>query len=180
MVWAAWRMRSSTSAAASASRTSSSADWSRATVRLCPFARTIGLVSLTIARWPLCWMQLRHGPGTYTTRRDATLGLTEIAMTTSLRIWRSCLSYEPDPGLPPEEAVRPLSVVTTLRPMKPCVVEFDPGKLHTLLISGHLPRGMGLSGVRSPGHGLKELLTSARQPVTAKGGHHDSRINHHR
>ena len=68
------------------------------------------------------------------------LGLTEIAMTTSLRIWRSCLSYEPDPGLPPEEAVRPLSVVTTLRPMKPCVVEFDPGKLHTLLISGLLPR----------------------------------------
>ena len=39
---------------------------------------------------------------------------------------------------------------------------------------------MGLSGVRSPRHGLKELLTSARQPVTAKGGHHDSRINHHR
>jgi len=24
--------------------------------------------------------------------------------------------------------------------MKPCVVEFDPGKFHTLLISGHLPR----------------------------------------
>jgi Resolvase, N terminal domain/Helix-turn-helix domain of resolvase len=30
---------------------------------LCPFARTIGLVSLTIARWPLCWTQLRRrGP----------------------------------------------------------------------------------------------------------------------
>ena len=64
----------------------------------------------------------------------------EPAVPCWLRTWRSCLSYEPDPGLPPEEAVRPLSVVTTLRPMKPCVVEFDPGKLHTLLISGHLPR----------------------------------------
>ena len=52
--------------------------------------------------------------------------------------------------------------------MKPCVVEFDPGKLHTLLISGHLPREMGLSGVRSPWYGLKELLTSARQPVPLK------------
>jgi hypothetical protein len=40
---------------------------------LCPFARTIGLVSLTIARWPLCCMQLRHhGPATYTTPWDAT------------------------------------------------------------------------------------------------------------
>src|SRR4029453_11057628 len=40
---------------------------------LCPFARTIGLVSLTIARWPLCCTQLRHrGLATYTTQRDAT------------------------------------------------------------------------------------------------------------
>jgi hypothetical protein len=40
---------------------------------LCPFASTIGLVSLTIARWPLCWAQLHHhGPATYTTQRDAT------------------------------------------------------------------------------------------------------------
>ena len=37
---------------------------------------------------------------------------------------------------------------------------------------------MGLSGVRSPWYGLKELLTSARQPVTAKGGHHDSHNRH--
>jgi hypothetical protein len=42
---------------------------------LCPFARTIGLVSLTIARWPLCCKQLRHrSPATYTTRWDATKG----------------------------------------------------------------------------------------------------------
>jgi hypothetical protein len=40
---------------------------------LCPFARTIGLVSLTIARWPLQREQLRRrGPATYTTRWDAT------------------------------------------------------------------------------------------------------------
>jgi hypothetical protein len=41
---------------------------------LCPFARTIGVVSLTITRWPLCCTQLRHrGSATYTTRWDATL-----------------------------------------------------------------------------------------------------------
>ena len=41
---------------------------------LCPFARTIGLVSLTIARWwPLQSEHLRHrGPATYTTWWDAT------------------------------------------------------------------------------------------------------------
>jgi hypothetical protein len=40
---------------------------------LCPFARTIGVVSLTIARWPLCYAQLRRrGLATYTTRWDAT------------------------------------------------------------------------------------------------------------
>src|SRR4029450_12268109 len=39
---------------------------------LCPFARTIGLVSLTIARWPLYSGQLRPRPTTYTTRWDAT------------------------------------------------------------------------------------------------------------
>jgi hypothetical protein len=41
---------------------------------LCPFARTIGVVSLTIARWPLCCTQLRHQrpATTYTTRWDAT------------------------------------------------------------------------------------------------------------
>ena len=34
---------------------------------LSPFASTIGLVSLTIARWPLCWTRLRRrGPTTYT------------------------------------------------------------------------------------------------------------------
>ena len=38
---------------------------------LCPFASTIGLVSLTIARWPLPCEQLR-GLATYTTRWDAT------------------------------------------------------------------------------------------------------------
>jgi hypothetical protein len=42
---------------------------------LCPFASTIGLVSLTIARWPLCCAQLRHcSRATYTTRWDATRG----------------------------------------------------------------------------------------------------------
>src|SRR3954454_5056985 len=46
-------MRSSTSAAFSASSTSSRADWSRAIVCLCPSARTIGVVSLTFTRWPL-------------------------------------------------------------------------------------------------------------------------------
>ena len=40
---------------------------------LCPFASTIAVVSLTIARWPLSVGQLRHrGPATYTTRWDAT------------------------------------------------------------------------------------------------------------
>jgi hypothetical protein len=40
---------------------------------VCPFASTIGVVSLTIARWPLSGTQLRHrGPATYTTRWDAT------------------------------------------------------------------------------------------------------------
>jgi hypothetical protein len=36
---------------------------------LCPFTSTIGLVSLTIARWPLQSAHLRRrGPATYTTR----------------------------------------------------------------------------------------------------------------
>src|SRR5512132_1101789 len=47
-------MRSSTSAAFSASRTSSSTELVKDHRALCPFARTLGLVSLTIARWPLC------------------------------------------------------------------------------------------------------------------------------
>jgi hypothetical protein len=42
---------------------------------LCPFASTIAVVSLTIARWPLRDVQLpRKGPATYTTRWDATVG----------------------------------------------------------------------------------------------------------
>jgi hypothetical protein len=42
---------------------------------LCPFASTIGLVSLTIARWPLQSEHLRRrGPAAYTTRWDATVG----------------------------------------------------------------------------------------------------------
>jgi ClpP class serine protease len=41
---------------------------------LCPFARTIAVVSLTIARWPLRGEQLPHqGPATYTTQWDATI-----------------------------------------------------------------------------------------------------------
>ena len=53
MVWAALRMRSSTSAALRASRISSGADWSRATVR-CVLSRSpLDMVSLTIAGWPL-------------------------------------------------------------------------------------------------------------------------------
>jgi hypothetical protein len=41
---------------------------------LCPFARTIAVVSLTIARWPLRGEQLPHqGPATYTTQWDATV-----------------------------------------------------------------------------------------------------------
>ena len=39
---------------------------------LCPFARTIGLVSLTIARWPRTREDLDSAPATYTTRWDAT------------------------------------------------------------------------------------------------------------
>ena len=51
--------------------------------------------------------------------------------------------------------------------MKPCVVEFDPGKLHTLLISRHLP-GNGPVGCPIAVVWTEGLLTSARQPVTAK------------
>jgi hypothetical protein len=68
MVWAAWRTRSSTSAALSASRTSSSAAC-RAPPCVCPFASTIGLVSLTIARWPHCCAQLRRQGPAPTPRR---------------------------------------------------------------------------------------------------------------
>src|SRR5215213_1942765 len=74
MVWAAWRMRSSTSAAVRASRTSSSADWSRATVRV-SFRENHwrGLADHRTVATP-AW-QLRHrGPATYTTRWDATRG----------------------------------------------------------------------------------------------------------
>src|SRR5215218_2598363 len=74
MVWAAWRIRSSTCATLSASRTSSSADWSRATVRWVLSREPLAWVSLTIARWPLQRRQRRRrGLAVYTTRWDATL-----------------------------------------------------------------------------------------------------------
>ena len=57
---------------------------------LCPFASTIGLVSLTIARWPLQRGQLRHrGPATYTTQWDATVGFLRPAL--------GCLPAGPGP-----------------------------------------------------------------------------------
>jgi hypothetical protein len=53
---------------------------------LCPFARTIGVVSLTIARWPLCCTQLcRRGSATYTTRGDATVSVALPAEPPTLR-----------------------------------------------------------------------------------------------
>jgi hypothetical protein len=39
---------------------------------LCPFARTIAVASLTIARWPFEVSNYLIGPTTYTTRWDAT------------------------------------------------------------------------------------------------------------
>jgi hypothetical protein len=72
MVWAAWRMRSSTSAAVRASRTSSSADWSRATVRV-SFRENQwrGLADHRTVATP-AWQLRPRGPATYTTRWDAT------------------------------------------------------------------------------------------------------------
>jgi hypothetical protein len=42
---------------------------------VCPFASTIGVVSLTIARWPLCCGDNTVAVATYTTRWDATRAL---------------------------------------------------------------------------------------------------------
>jgi len=40
---------------------------------VCPSARTIGVVSLTITRWPsLTWSPTPSSPNTYTTARDVT------------------------------------------------------------------------------------------------------------
>jgi hypothetical protein len=61
---------------------------------LCPFARTIAVVSLTIARWPLRGEQLPHqGPATYTTQWDATPVGRRMALG-----WLSRHSYGDDAG----------------------------------------------------------------------------------
>ena len=69
---------------------------------MCPFARTIGLVSLTIARWPLRRRQpRRRGLATYTIRWDATRKTRELLSRPSVPVlcpmppnsalWRACL-----------------------------------------------------------------------------------------
>src|SRR5215216_380515 len=52
----------------------------------------------------------------------------ERALFTSLRIWRSRLSFEPDPGPSPVELGRPVRLVTALRRIKLGIFELDPGK----------------------------------------------------
>jgi hypothetical protein len=57
---------------------------------LCPFASTMGVVSLTIARWPLCWTELcRRGPTTYTTRWDATVQVQPSLLARPMRVVQS-------------------------------------------------------------------------------------------
>src|SRR5215204_286794 len=63
---------------------------------MCPFARTIGVVSLTITRWPSpTWSPTPTRPTTYTTSWDITLSLNRLA-----RIW---LSYRSTSVLPTRE-----------------------------------------------------------------------------